>query len=256
MHSVAFACVGGVWSSQREEDAMSMRRWLGTAALMGAVAWALWSLSPGTAEVRAAVGDPQGLVDRAGADALLLLVVPVVAWLCWAWGALGLLLTAASTAPGCAGRLAGLLATAVLPAGARRAAALALGLGLSTAAPVLLAPAAGPVAVVTAAAEEDLGAPPPSVLTAGPPGQVVPDWPPAPTAVPDWPSTSPGDHVVLRGDCLWDIAADWLRGQQPGLPVTDGEVQHASQAWWQANAGVIGSDPDLLLPGQVLRPPG
>jgi hypothetical protein len=26
-------------------------------------------------------------------------------------------------------------------------------------------------------------------------------------------------------------------------------------AWWVANAGVIGPDPDLLLPGQVLRPP-
>src|SRR4051794_3498671 len=179
---------------------------------MAAVAWVLTRLTPGLPQLQAATADPQRIVDTAGADALVLLVVPVVAWLCWAWGALGLLLTAASTAPGCAGRLAGLLATAVLPAGARRAAALALGLGLSTAAPVLLAPAAGPVAVVTAAAEEDLGAPPPSVLTAGPPGQVVPDWPTAPTAptaVPDWPSTSPGDHVVLRGDCLWDIAADW-----------------------------------------------
>src|SRR3954452_9001511 len=106
MHLVAFACVGGVWSSQREEGAMSMRRWLGTTALMGAVAWALWSLSPGTAEVRAAVGDPQGLVDRAGADALLLVVVPVLAWLSWAWGALGLLLTAVVTVPGSDGPLA------------------------------------------------------------------------------------------------------------------------------------------------------
>jgi hypothetical protein len=26
-------------------------------------------------------------------------------------------------------------------------------------------------------------------------------------------------------------------------------------AWWSANADVIGPDPDLLLPGQVLQPP-
>src|SRR3954468_8457860 len=175
---------------------------------MAAAAWVLTGLTPGLPQLQAAAADPQRFVDTAGADALVLLVVPVVAWLCWAWGALGLLLTAASTAPGWAGRLAGLLATAVLPAGARRAAALALGLGLRPAAPVLLPPAAAPAAVVTAAAEEDLGAPPPSVLTAGPSGQVVPDWPTAPTAVPDWPtaptavpdwpSPSPGVHVVLR----------------------------------------------------------
>src|SRR3954467_4144605 len=109
MHLVAFDCIRGVWLSQREEGAMSMRRWTETTALMAAVAWALWSLGPATTEVRAAVGDPQGLVDRAGADALLLVVVPVLAWLCWAWGALGLLLTAASTVPGSAGRLAALL---------------------------------------------------------------------------------------------------------------------------------------------------
>src|SRR3954469_13779379 len=147
MRLVAFACVGGVWSSQPEEGAMSMRRWIGTTAVMGAVAWALWSLGPALTEVRAAVGDPQGLVDRAGADALLLVVVPVLAWLCWAWGALGLLLTAASTVPGSAGRLAGWLLGRVLPGGARRAAALALGVGLSATAPVVLPPTASPLAV-------------------------------------------------------------------------------------------------------------
>jgi nucleoid-associated protein YgaU len=32
-------------------------------------------------------------------------------------------------------------------------------------------------------------------------------------------------------------------------------VAAAVDAWWHANAAVIGPDPDLLLPGQVLRPP-
>jgi nucleoid-associated protein YgaU len=60
--------------------------------------------------------------------------------------------------------------------------------------------------------------------------------------------------VVVRGDCLWHIAADRLRQQQGRAP-TDGEVALAVRAWWTANAAVIGPDPDLLLPGQVLRPP-
>src|SRR4051812_45698715 len=114
-------------------ERMSTGRWVGTTAVMGAVGWALWSLGPGLSELRAAASDPQDFVDRAGADALVLVVVPLAAWLCWAWGALGLLLTAVSTVPGSAGRLAGRLRDGVLPAGARRAAAVALGLGLSAA---------------------------------------------------------------------------------------------------------------------------
>jgi nucleoid-associated protein YgaU len=91
------------------------------------------------------------------------------------------------------------------------------------------------------------------------------DWPSAPASdlVPDWPGSSadrpqpaPGEHVVLRGQCLWDIAADWLQQQTPGAPVPAAAVARATRDWWQANAAVIGPDPDLLVPGQVLRPPG
>ena len=60
---------------------------------------------------------------------------------------------------------------------------------------------------------------------------------------------------MLRGDCLWDIAAGWLERRDPGAEVTDTAVREATHAWWRANAAVIGPDPDLLLPGQVLRPP-
>jgi nucleoid-associated protein YgaU len=234
-------------------------RWIGTTAVMAAVAWALRSLGPGIAEVHAALGDPQGLVDRNGVDALLLVAVSGLAWACWAWGTLGLLLSAASTVPGWAGRLAGLLLAGVLPAGARRAAALALGLSLSTAAPVLLVPAGLPAAVATAAAADDPGGNPGKVLVdwpTAPARDVVPDWPSTPPATPDWPQAAHADHVVVRGDCLWDLAADWLQQQGPAAPVTDVEVQRAVRAWWQVNAAVIGRDPDLLLPGQVLRPPG
>ncbi|CCH90059.1 conserved membrane protein of unknown function [Modestobacter italicus] len=236
---------------------MTFRRWAATTALMGGAAWALWLVGPGLLEVRDALTDPQGLVDRSGPDALVLVCVPLLAWLCWAWGALGLLLTAAATVPGWAGRLAGVLLTGVLPAGARPVAAVALGVGLSTAAPVLLAPVALPAVTASAAASEHLGADPDAVVVDRPAGTApVPDWPGAPPAVPDWPGVGPEEHVVLRGDCLWDIAAGWLERRQPGVEVTDTAVREATQAWWRANAAVIGADPDLLLPGQVLRPPG
>lgn len=238
---------------------MTFRRWAGTTALMCGVAWALWLVGPGLPEVRDALADPQGLVDRAGPDALVLVCVPLLAWLCWAWGALGLLLTAASTVPGWAGRLAGLLLAGVLPAGARRAAAVALGIGLSTAAPVLLPPSALPSFTASAAAADQLGSGLDPVVVDLPTGttqSVVPDWPGAPPAVPDWPEVGADAHVVLRGDCLWDIAADWLRHGHLDSEPTDTAVREATEAWWQANAAVIGPDPDLLLPGQVLRPPG
>ena len=38
-------------------------------------------------------------------------------------------------------------------------------------------------------------------------------------------------------------------------PPPTAETARATSAWWAANAAVIGADPDVLLPGQVLRPP-
>ncbi|MCZ2829699.1 hypothetical protein O2W14_12725 [Modestobacter sp. VKM Ac-2986] len=223
---------------------MSTRRWAATSAVMGLVAWALAVLGPAPAELRSALGDPQGLVDSTGADALVVVAVGALAWLCWAWGALGLLLTAASTAPGWAGRLSAVLLVGVLPAGARRAAAMAIGVGLSTVGPAVLPAVLAPSTAVAAA---------------GPTSPAVGlDWPAAPPAAPDldWPAPAPGEHVVVRGDCLWDVAEAWLLRQHPGAPVTDADVARAVHAWWQVNAAVLGPDPDLLLPGQVLRPPG
>ena len=228
---------------------MSIRRWAATSAVMGLVAWALVLLGPAPAELRTALGDPQGLVDTTGPDALVVVAVGALAWLCWVWGALGLLLTAAATAPGWAGRIAAVLLRGVLPAGARRAAAVAIGVGLSTVGPAVLPAVVSPSVSVATASEAV-------------PGAVHLDWPAAPSTEPaaapdlDWPSPAAGEHVVVRGDCLWDIAETWLAAQHPGAPVVDAEVARAVHAWWQANAAVLGPDPDLLLPGQVLRPPG
>ncbi|MGY1754968.1 hypothetical protein [Blastococcus sp. SYSU D01042] len=200
---------------------------------MAAVAVALSWLTPPLPELTGSVLGAQRTADTAGAEALLLAAAGLLAWAVWAWGVLGLLLTAGSALPGALGSATGVLSRVVLPAGARRGAALALGLGLAVAAPAAAAPLPAP----------------------------VPDWPltaPAAGALPDWPVAPvlpvAGDHVVVRGDRLWDIAAADL-STRLGRSPTPAETVGATHAWWAVNAAVIGSDPDLLLPGQVLRPP-
>jgi nucleoid-associated protein YgaU len=249
---------------------MSLRRWTATTAAMAAVAWALVLLGPHPAQAWRAVTGPQALVDVAGVDALLVPVAAAAGWACWAWGVVGLALTALSALPGAAGRTADLLLVLLVPAAARRLAAVAVGLSLGAGAP-LLVPSTAPstasttVALTTAAAGDQLPAGPTDVAGAVDPAA---DWPsrtgagaPADSGPPDWPghpgasTHTTGDHVVLRGDCLWEIAADWLAGQRPGTPISDADTLAAVHAWWAANEEVIGADPDVLLPGQVLSAP-
>ena len=228
---------------------MTARRLLGTAIGMALIAGALAVLTPSVGDSWSALRHPQATADQVGPDVLVLHLTGLLAWLVWAWGVTGLTLTAASALPGSAGRLASGTLRRVLPAGARRVAAVALGVGLGLAPPVLgvaIGPAGG-----TAVAQESAQGPSNEAL--------VPDWPvtPLPAAgdLPDWPQApAAGEHVVVRGDCLWDIAERRLAtsaGRDPG----PAEVAAAVRAWWQANADVIGADPDRLLPGQVLRPP-
>ena len=230
---------------------MSMRRLLATAVVMAVIAAVLAALTPALPVMAHAVAGAQRTVDTRGPDALIASAAGLLAWAVWAWGVLGLVLTAASALPGVLGGAARGTLRVALPAGARRSAALLLGLGLG-----LTAPIAGGALPALA----------PAASAAAPPADAVPDWPSvgAQTApVPDWPvggdaaapSPAAGSRVVVRGDCLWHIAADSLLGQLGRLP-SDREVATAVDAWWHANARVIGPDPDLLLPGQVLRAPG
>ncbi|WP_216652126.1 LysM domain-containing protein [Nocardioides sp. zg-1308] len=71
---------------------------------------------------------------------------------------------------------------------------------------------------------------------------------PAPPTPSIRPSRRPGPavHVVRSGDSLWSIA----RAHPDG-----GSVEARWRAIWRANRGVVGDDPDLILPGQVLRLP-
>ena len=55
---------------------------------------------------------------------------------------------------------------------------------------------------------------------------------------------------MLAGDTLWDIAAREL-----GPAASDVEVALHWPRWYQANKAEIGENPDVLLPGQILKPP-
>jgi nucleoid-associated protein YgaU len=56
--------------------------------------------------------------------------------------------------------------------------------------------------------------------------------------------------TVRRGDSLWSIAARHL-----GPGTSDAEIAWEWPRWYAANRAVVGDDPDLLVPGQLLRPP-
>jgi nucleoid-associated protein YgaU len=232
---------------------MSIRRLVATVAVMGGIAVALGALTPAFPAMADAVAGAQRTVDTQGADVLVASAAGLLAWAVWVWGALGLVLTAASAVPGAVGGAAQALLHVALPAGARRGAALLLGIGLGISPPLagVVLPGVAPSAAAAPAVQDV-----PDWPGSAPAGSPVPDWPgpAAATSAPSAAATS-GDRVVVRGDCLWHIAAGSLLGQL-GRPPDDVEVATAVDAWWHANADVIGPDPDLLLPGQVLRAPG
>lgn len=59
-----------------------------------------------------------------------------------------------------------------------------------------------------------------------------------------------GSVVVLRGDSLWSIAA-----KQLGPRATTADIAAAWPKWYERNRLVIGPDPDVVLPGQILARP-
>ncbi len=74
--------------------------------------------------------------------------------------------------------------------------------------------------------------------------------PEPPASVPGAPTTEQEPVVtVLPGDSLWRIAARDL-GE-----ASDAQIAAAWPRWYAANRAVIGPDPDLIHPGQVLTRP-
>lgn len=95
-----------------------------------------------------------------------------------------------------------------------------------------------------------------------PPPVIKPQWEPSiqmtdpdftvASPVRSWqtPPESPAEITVLAGDTLWDIAARDL-----GRDASDVDVALHWPRWYQANKADIGENPDVLLPGQILKPP-
>ena len=140
----------------------------------------------------------------------------------------------------------------VAPHGTRRALAGLLGLGAL----------AIPAATLPAGATRLESAP--AVASAGvrwgqlhsrPPGAIVhglplPDRPTGTMPVRTVENRRPQTVVVMPGDTLWAIAA---RSLGPHASTT--AIARAWPAWYAANRSAIGRDPDLIMPGTVLRPP-
>lgn len=220
---------------------------------LGAVGSVLDGAGAPAAEISAALGDPQGCVDAAGADGFLLALATAAGWLALAWTALGSGLVALASAPGLLGHLGARLSRLLIPVTMRRFLAIAVGLAVL-----------GGTAVADARPDART-----SMVSLDWPGPVqelgVPDWPPAPDPspipTPPLPDPAPAptpdpapvaEYLVLPGDCLWDIAERGLAAA--GAPIDVATVHAAVVAWWQANADQI-TDPDVIYPGQVLTAP-
>lgn len=61
--------------------------------------------------------------------------------------------------------------------------------------------------------------------------------------------------VVEPGDTLWAIAADRLAAERAGTPLADADIAAAVTRWHHANRQALGTNPDLIRPGMVLRQP-
>ena len=226
-------------------------------------------------------------------DALLIFVVAVLAWACFAWLALGTLLMALSVLPGALGAACGSLAERLTPAVYRRAARVALGISVA-AGPVLGMVPANAATVdqptqAAAAAQVLPGLDRPGTVDSQLPGGIqlpdldrpggndvlnqlpMPDRPISHhaqadrTGVPNPDRPQSGNpvtrapfrqvdshqHVVVkRGDNLWDIAKSHLPDG-----ASNAEINREWHRWYDANRQVIGENPDMILPGQILTPP-
>jgi hypothetical protein len=222
---------------------------------------ALGSIFLGTARdawAALAAAGPAGPADG------ILLVVGLGGTLLSLWLGLGLTLSALSALPGALGHLCRQLAARVAPAAVRKVVAFVLGTTL-TAALIPGTAVAGnghgsPRPAVVAAAQHGVGAVN-GLAVAAPDAsfRFISDPPPV-TGVrqaapsPEWSLEKPGRPattvVVLRGDTLWSIATQHLR---PAATAADIDTEW--HRWHAANRHVIGDDPNLILPGQLLRPP-
>ena len=239
-----------------DDDARSTGRVVAWAALVVADLAAVGTLAP-HASLWHRLAHPHRWLAAVGADAAAAELAGVALWLVAVWLCAGLLAGAGARLPGACGQVADRIARAVLPRAVYRLAAGAAGLG------IVLSPL-NPIGAA-ASTPSATGNPPVAVAHLG---HETPDWPiggPAQPRSPRWPTSPPTGRagrtgaepagrpsavVVRPGDSLWRIAAEHL-------PAGHGarRVAVAWPRWYAANRRVIGADPDLVRPGEVLHPP-
>lgn len=213
---------------------------------VGLAAWLLARLTPAPAALVDTLRHPQEATLGGGIDTVALAAATVACWVALTWLTAALVASASAVLPGPGGRLADRFAAATVPTGARRLLAVTLGVAVVTSTGV--APAlAGPPQPRPAASTLDLDWP----AAGQPAGVASPPIPGAPPATARPASGQRRSEVLVRpGDNLWTIA-----GRQLPPGATDAQIAAAWPRWYLANRSVVGSDPDLLLPGQRLIPP-
>lgn len=220
---------------------MSRRPFIRTAGrcaiLIGACLIGCLMLGPSWRDVHDLATAPQQFTRAAGADRVAVVLVGVLLWILCGWLTLAVACCAGAALPGRSGRTFSRIGPLISPRLVRRALGLAVGVSLAPAVAqnAVASPPAYAVVAVTELPQDD------SVFleTAGV------DWPVQP-ATPDSATTI----AVHPGDCLWSLVESHL-----GYGATIAEISSEVDRWWDANAEVIGADPDLLIPGQVLVVP-
>lgn len=272
---------------QERFTALGVMRFLcvGAASLLIGItaAWLLVSAWIGARSTVMAAGP-------ASSDELLAFTAASLALAIAGWLVLGTVLELLSHVPGRVGRISRVWAARLTPALARRVAAFVLGVGVSVAGgPTQAVASERPTTTASSIADPgfvpahpaagepvvDPGFSPSATAPGFTPTPVGPGFtpepqqsiaPPSPGFTPTAPRVRPqadpgllggrvrpasdSDVVVHRGDTLWSIAARHL-----GPRASDAEIARAWPQWFDLNRGLIGNDPDLILPGQILRVP-
>ncbi|PRZ38584.1 hypothetical protein CLV47_12051 [Antricoccus suffuscus] len=206
--------------------------------LVGACLTGCRLIGPSWRDVYHLATAPQQFTRVVGADHVVLVLVGVALWVLCGWLTIAIACWAGAALPGRSGRTLGRIAGLISPRLIRRALGIAVGISLGPGI-VQVAAASPPAAPVAVVAELPQDGTTPS-LTSGV------DWPVDPAA-----PAATSTIAAHPGDCLWSLAEAHL-----GYGATIAEISSEVDRWWDANAEVIGGDPDLLFPGQVLVVPG
>ena len=184
-------------------------------------------------------------------DASILQIGGAALWCVALWLGVGLLATAACQRDG-ERRIARAVSRYVLPAVVRRALAGAVGVGVVLSPAVALATPANASTAVADSTPTRLSPVPlwPVESAHGTTSVDTPLWPVLTSAPVPATSARAISVTVQPGDSLWSIAQ-----KQLGSRATPARTTAMWHQWFHANRQVIGDDPSLIHPGQVLHAP-